>query len=572
MEHAAFGTIGAIAMHALRQSKVTLGEVALVVGLGLIGQMLIRLLCAAGVRAVGIDPIDTRCATAVAGGAAAAAAPDDSTWRNAAARLSNGQGADVVLITTGTSDNAVIELAADAVRERGRIVVVGKTRLDLDYNTFFRKEIEVAFSRSYGPGRYDPGYEIDGVDYPYPYVRWTEKRNIESFLDLLAARRIDLAPLVDIVRDFDQAASIYDEIDAGGTRAIGILLDYGVRGPGEGRPARAIGPTVGPGKRAVLGVIGAGNYAASMLLPPLQADSRVELRSIITATGLSAANAARRFGAPLHGVDHAAVFGDAAINGVVVATRHGSHAALTAEALLAGKAVFVEKPLAIDAEGLALIDAAVARTGNRRLMVGFNRRFAPIIRDLAAAMAGKGPFVLLYRVQAGVLPRDAWQHAAAEGGRYVGEAGHFFDLLQMLTGSRAVAVSGSALAPARASPDDRDNLAAVVSYADGSVATLIYATQGAEAIGKEYLEVHGAGMSAIMDDFATLQLHGPGRRATKRSRYERDKGQAAQMRAFVDMIEHGVAPPTPYDDLVQTTRLTLLAVEAARARETRMLI
>ena len=202
-------------------------------------------------------------------------------------------------------------------------------------------------------------------------------------------------------------------------------------------------------------------------------------------------------------------------------------------------------------------------------MVGFNRRFAPIMRDLAAAMSGKGPFVLLYRVQAGALPSDAWQHAAAEGGRYIGEAGHFFDLFQMLTGSRAVSVSAADLAPARAAPDDRDNIAAVVSYADGSVATLTYSTQGAVAVGKEYLEVHGAGMSAVMDDFATLHVHGAGR--SRRSRYDGDKGQAAQMRAFVDMVEHGT-PPTPYGDLAETTRLTWLAVAAARARETRMVL
>jgi predicted dehydrogenase/threonine dehydrogenase-like Zn-dependent dehydrogenase len=572
MDHAAFGTIGAIAMHALRQSKVTLGEVALVVGLGLIGQTLVRLLCAAGVRAIGIDPVAKRCALAVAGGAVAAGTPDDSSWRNTAGRISDRKGADAVLITAGTSDNAVIELAAEAVRERGRIVVVGKTKLELDYNTFFRKEIEVGFSRSYGPGRYDPAYEIDGIDYPYPYVRWTERRNIESFIDLLAARRIDLSPLVEIVRDFDQAAAIYDEIDSGQTRAIGVLLDYGVRGPGEARPSRTIAAGSGASAPATIGVLGAGNYAASMLLPPLKADSRVAFRTIVTTTGLTAANAARRFGASAHGTDRAAVLRDASIEGVVVATRHSSHAVLTAEALRAGKAVFVEKPLAIDAEGLAAIDAAVDETGNFRLMVGFNRRFAPIVRDLASAVAGKGPFVLLYRVQAGALPRDAWQLSETEGGRYIGEAGHFFDVFQLLTGSRAVSVSAGSLSPAHTTPDDRDNIAAVVNYADGSIATLVYATQGASEIGKEYLEVHGAGTSAVMDNFAELALYGPGDRIRKSARYGGDKGQTAQMRAFVDMIANGTPPPTPYDLLAETTRLTWLAADAARTRETKLMI
>ena len=292
------------------------------------------------------------------------------------------------------------------------MIVVGKTKLDLDYNTFFRKEIEVGFSRSYGPGRYDPSYEIGGADYPYQYVRWTERRNIESFLELLAARRIDLVPLVNLVRNFDRAVELYDDIHEGKTEAIGILLDYGVRGAEGERPARIVARSSSARpKPAVIGVIGAGNYASSMLLPPLKSDARVDIRTIVTTTGLTAASAAERFGVANHGTDTRAVLADPDIAGIVIATRHSSHAALAADALRAGKAVFVEKPLAIDADGLALVDAAIKQSGNTRLMVGFNRRFAPIIRDMASAMAGKGPLTMLYRVQAGALPGDAWQRA-----------------------------------------------------------------------------------------------------------------------------------------------------------------
>jgi predicted dehydrogenase len=449
-------------------------------------------------------------------------------------------------------------------------VVVGKTKLDLDYNTFFRKEIEVGFSRSYGPGRYDPAYENDGIDYPYPYLRWTEKRNIEAFIALLASRRIDVAPLIDIVRDFEQAVEIYDEIHDGGTRAIGILLDYGVDGPGEVRPSQVVAMAATSGARpAIIGVLGAGNYASSMLLPPLKADRRVEIRAIVTTTGLTAASAAQRFGASVHGTDPTAVLADPDISGVVIATRHRSHASLTAQALRAGKGVLVEKPLAIDPEGLALVEAAVRETGNDRLMVGFNRRFAPVMRELAAMFAGKRPLTLLYRVHAGPLPRDAWQLAAAEGGRFVGEAGHFFDVFQLLSGSRPVCVCASRLAPAHATADDHDNIMVVVTYADGSVGTLLYLTQGGPKLGKEYLEVHGAGQSAVMHNFTGLEMFGPGTRARKRGRFSGDKGQTAQMRAFVDMIANGTAPPTPYDHLAETTRLTWLALEAARSGETR---
>jgi predicted dehydrogenase/threonine dehydrogenase-like Zn-dependent dehydrogenase len=571
LDQAAFGTIGAIAMHGFRQSRAALGETALVIGMGLIGQVALRILTAAGVRTVAVDLDAERCAMAPSGGAMAAGIPNDLGWRNALSRATSGHGADVVLICAGGSDNAVLELAASAIRDRGRIVVIGKTKLDLDYNTFFRKEIEITFSRSYGPGRYDPSYEIEGSDYPYSYVRWTERRNIEAFIDLLATRRIDLAPLVGMIRDFDRATEVYDELHEGRAKAIGVLLDYGVRGPQGERPARVVERLhlVSP-KPIALGVIGAGNYASSMLLPPLKADPRVAIRSIVTATGLSAASAAQRFGAPTHGTDRNAVLGDSTTAGVVIATRHASHASLVAEALRAGKVVFVEKPLAVDAEGLALVDAAVAQSAAPRLMVGFNRRFAPAIRDIIQVFAGKAPLTMLYRVQAGALPPDAWQRAGSEGGRFIGEAGHFFDVFQALTGSEPTWVAGGCLAPAVGAPDDGDNASVVVGYADGSVGTLIYLTQGGAALEKEYLEVHGAGQSAVMRNFTSVEIFGADGRV-KRQRHGGDKGQAAQMRCFVDMIERGTAAPVAYETLAATTRLTWCALEAARDGQSRRL-
>jgi len=571
LDQAAFGTIGAIAMHGFRQSRAALGETALVIGMGLIGQVALRILTAAGVRTVAVDLDPQRCEMGRNGGAVAGGVPNDLGWRNTLSRLTGGHGADVVLICAGGSDNSVLELAASAVRDRGRIVVIGKTKLDLDYNTFFRKEIEVAFSRSYGPGRYDPAYEIESRDYPYAYVRWTERRNIEAFIDLLATRRIDLSPLVGMVRDFDCAVEVYDELHEGRAKAIGVLLDYGVRGPEDDRPARIVQRmhVVSPTPVAV-GVIGAGNYASSMLLPPLQADPRVAIRAIVTATGLSAASAAQRFGALRHGTDRNAVFSDPDIGGVVVATRHASHAGLAAEALQAGKAVFVEKPLAVDSEGLALVDTAVAAATAPRLMVGFNRRFSPAIRDIMTGFAGKAPLTMLYRVQAGALPADAWQRAGSEGGRFIGEAGHFFDVFQALTGSEPAWVAGGRLAPAASAPDYCDNISVVVGYADGSIANLIYLTEGGAALEKEYLEVHGAGQSAVMRNFTSVEIFGADGRVRKQ-RYSGDKGQAAQMRCFVDMIEKGSPAPVDYKTLANTTRLTWCALEAARDGQSRTL-
>jgi predicted dehydrogenase len=299
-----------------------------------------------------------------------------------------------------------------------------------------------------------------------------------------------------------------------------------------------------------------------MLLPPLKADPRVEICSIVTATGLSAASAAQRFGAATHGTDRNAVFRDPEIAGVVIATRHGSHASLVAEALRAGKVVFVEKPLAIDAEGLAHVDAAVAASTAPRLLVGFNRRFSPAIREIMSAFAGKAPLTMLYRVQAGALPADAWQRTGGEGGRFIGEAGHFFDVFHALTGSEPIWVSGGRLSAAAGAPDDCDNISVVTGYADGSIGTLVYLTQGGASLEKEYLEVHGAGQSAVMRNFTSVEIFGADGRVRKQ-RHGGDKGQSAQMRCFVDMIEKGAPAPVDYKTLANTTRLTWCALEAA---------
>jgi predicted dehydrogenase len=301
-----------------------------------------------------------------------------------------------------------------------------------------------------------------------------------------------------------------------------------------------------------------------MLLPHLASDQRVAIAAVVTTTGLTAASAAKRFGAQLHGTDRGIIMADPEIDTVVIATRHRSHASLAAEALRAGKAVFVEKPLAIDAAGLELVSTAAMEAGNTRLQVGFNRRFSPIIRDIARLFDGIRPLQMIYRVQAGALEPQAWQRDASEGGRFIGESGHFLDVFAFLTGSSPIRVSGASLDPTGRSDDDVDNLACVISYADGSIGTLVYSTQGGPGMGKEYLEVHGGGQSATMANFTRLERYGPGTRTAARGRYNGDKGQAAQMKAFTDRIVSGDQLPVSWDEVLETTRLTLLAAEAAR--------
>ncbi|HEY0777187.1 MAG TPA: bi-domain-containing oxidoreductase, partial [Gemmatirosa sp.] len=474
-EHAAFTTVGAIAMQGFRQSEATLGETACVVGLGLIGQLLLQILTAAGVRVVGVDINESRCELARRLGAEAAAAPASAAFDalvDRLARMTNGAGCDHVFLTAGGDRNDPVKIAAALARDRARVVDIGKTRLDLPWKDYYEKELDVRFSRSYGPGRYDPVYEERGVDYPIGYVRWTEHRNMACFVDLLHQRRIDLDPLTSEVFPFADAVSVYERINGGAVRGLGILFRYDaaataerlVSGAPTAAPQRAA-PRAVRGRRVRIGAIGAGNYASSMLLPHLARDPRVELVEVATQSSLSAANAAKKHGFARMSTDAARMLDDASVDAVLVLTRHSSHAQLTCEALRAGKAVFVEKPLAIDAEQLAAIADVIAETRNDRLMVGLNRRFSPLLLDLKRGWGERaGPHVVQYRVNAGRLDNKSWYaDAGTEGSRFVGEGCHFIDTISWWLDADPIEVS------AVHAEDDSDNMVATLRYADGSV-------------------------------------------------------------------------------------------------------
>ncbi len=385
--HAAFGTVGSIAMQGVRRGEPQLGDVALVIGLGLIGQLVVQLLAASGVRVVGADPDPARCELAERLGAAACGDPASAAVEAAVAELTDGHGVDQVYLAAGGGSNQPVELAARLCRDRGRVVDIGKCRLDLPWNAYYEKELDVRFSRSYGPGRYDPSYELEGRDYPIGYVRWTERRNLACFLDLLARGRVDVEPLVSHVADFDDAVETYQRLKDGDLKAVAVLFRYPERAGDEGEaeaPTVAVpavkarsGPASTPARAAKsplrLAFVGAGNYATSMLLPHLAQRDGVALSTVVTTTALSAANAKRKFGFAEATTDLDAVLGDTSIDAVFVVTRHSSHAELTRRALLAGKTVFVEKPLALTEDELAGVLAAVEESGNDRLQVGFNR-------------------------------------------------------------------------------------------------------------------------------------------------------------------------------------------------------
>jgi predicted dehydrogenase/threonine dehydrogenase-like Zn-dependent dehydrogenase len=555
-EHGAFTTVGAIAMQGYRQSEARLGETACVIGLGLVGQLLVQILRAAGVNVVGLDPSAERCRLAERSGAAACGPPEAAgrgPVLETLAQLTAGAGADHVFLTAGGDTNQPVELAAELARDRARVVDIGKCRLDLPWTEYYAKELDVRFSRSYGPGRYDPTYEEDGVDYPIGYVRWTERRNMACFLDLLAEGRLDLEPLVSAVLPFEDAVGAYERIQRGEQDGVGMLFRYSPNGSAQRRLARPPPSRPAPRPLVRLGVIGAGNYASSMLLPHLRDRADVRLVEVATASGLSATNAQRRFGFERCSTDHRGLLADESVDAVVIATRHHAHAAMVCEALRAGKAVFVEKPLAVDPDQLQAILAAVDDSGNDRLMVGFNRRFAPLLVELKGAFGARsGPAQVRYDVNAGRLEAGSWYARPEEGSRLVGEGCHFVDTVSWWLDQDPVAVFAAATG-------DPDDTASTLLYPDGSVATIAYQTGGDPRAPKELLQVTGDGRLARLRNFQRTELWRGGRRHLRRSRAGIDKGQKQELDAFARAVAEGRAMPIPLESLVATTLATFAA-------------
>ncbi|MFK0156066.1 bi-domain-containing oxidoreductase [Streptomyces sp. NPDC090499] len=579
--HAAFGTVGSIAMQGVRQGEPQLGEVALVIGLGLIGQLVAQLLTASGVRVVGADPDPARCELAESLGAVACGDPASAAVEAAVAELTDGHGVDQVYLAAGGGSNQPVELAARLCRDRGRVVDIGKCRLDLPWNAYYEKELDVRFSRSYGPGRYDPEYELEGRDYPIGYVRWTERRNLACFLDLVARGRVDVEPLVSHVADFADAVETYRRLKDGELKAVAVLFRYpdqpdeaeagetgeageAVRTLSVAVPAvRRSGDASAPARSAAAPVrvafVGAGNYATSMLLPHLARRDGVELSTVVTTTALSAANAQRKFGFAEATTDLDAVLGDKSVDAVFVVTRHSSHAELTRKALLAGKTVFVEKPLALTEDELAGVLAAVEESGNDRLQVGFNRRFAPLLTEAKQRFGARtGPANLRYLVNAGRLQHGSWYlRQGTEGSRFEGEGGHFVDTASWLLDADPVSVYAVA-------PSGNEDLQVVLRYPDGSTATISYVTTGAPGFPKETLDLLADGKVLKLDDFVRASVYGRSRWLSSRLPKARDKGQNAELAAFVKAVRTGGPMPVPLESLVATTAATL-AVRSALA-------
>lgn len=563
-EAASFTVLAAIGLQGIRLVNPTMGECVVVTGLGLIGLLTVQMLREQGCRVLGIDFDPARLALARQFGAEVVNPGAGEDVLAAAQAFSRGRGVDAVIITASTKSNEPVSQAAQMCRKRGRIVLVGVVGLELSRADFYEKELTFQVSCSYGPGRYDPSYEEGGNDYPVGFVRWTEQRNFEAVLDLMASGQLDVAPLVSHRFRLEQAVEAYDLLSSG-EPSLGILLQYpqddAARLAQRTVALDAAAPAAAGGSQAgqacSVAFLGAGNYAGRVLIPAFKA-AGASLRTVVSSGGVSAVHYGKKHGFAQASTDGAAVLEDPAIDTVVVATRHDAHARQVLSALRAGKHVFCEKPLCLTLDELADIEAEARARPAQKLMLGFNRRFAPQvvkIKQLLATVAEPKSFVMT--VNAGAIPADHWtQDKAVGGGRIVGEGCHFIDLLRHLAGAPIVSHSAVAMGrhPAVEISDDKATI--TLQFADGSFGTVHYLANGDKGFPKERLEVFCGGRVLQLDNFRKLRGWG-WKGFGKMNLWSQDKGQGACARAFVEAVKGGAACPIPLDEVVEVSRVSI---------------
>ncbi|HTP02879.1 MAG TPA: bi-domain-containing oxidoreductase [Anaerolineales bacterium] len=561
-EAGAFATLGAIAMHGYRLGQPQVGERVAIIGLGLLGYLAAQIAAAGGCSVLGIDVDPKRVALADSMGIRAVLRAEAA---EAGGAFTSNRGFDVVLICADTASNDPVELAATLARDRGRIVATGAVGLEIPRKPYYEKELSFINSRSYGPGRYDALYEEGGNDYPAGYVRWTEGRNLESVVELMGRGQLKVEPLITHRFPIEEAAQAYEVITGKKKQAfLGVLLTYEQTNE-EGAKRIEFPRASAQASDVRLGVIGAGNFANATLLPALRKIQGIELAGIASAGGLHAQYAAKKYGFRYACSSAEEIIGDVSINTVAILTRHDTHAELAIQALKAGKNVFVEKPLAINADQLAVIQRQLKRNDNGLLTVGFNRRFAPLAGRLAEFFRGRGePMHIHYRVNAGYIPANHWtQDPLVGGGRIIGEACHFVDFISFLVGEAPVCVSAQAL------PDSgkyrEDNASITLSFPDGSIGVIDYLANGDKSLAKERVEVFCGGKVSTLEDFRRLQTVTGGKRQDVKT--AQDKGWKDEWAAFAKAIKQGGEPPIPYVQLIGVTKATLAAVESIHTRQ-----
>jgi len=565
-ESASFTTLAAIALHGFRLSQPQVGENVVVIGLGLLGLLTVQIALAAGCRVLGVDINPARVDLAKKFGALAVL---NQQAEEATLAFTGGHGADAVLICAGDPSSDTVTLAGVLCRDKGLVVAVGLVGQDLPRPIYYQKELSFVTSRSYGPGRYDPAYEEGGINYPYGYIRWTEGRNLGASVDLIATGKLDVGALVTHRFTIEQAVEAYDLITGKRDEPfLGVLLTYPHQKDKQVASSRIVlNPIRTTAQAGVkLGVLGAGLFANAVLLPAIKKQKKIQLIGIASPGGLHARHSGSKFGFSYATSNEAELIHDVGINTLAILTRHDSHAALTIKALKAGKHVFVEKPLAVDAAQLDEIEALLLKSGGDQplLMTGFNRRFAPLAQKLNDYLSGRhDPLVAHYRVNAGGLPLTHWLHDPVQGGgRIIGEGCHFIDLLTFLVGEPPCTVRTHGL------PDGgryrEDVLSMTFTFPDGSLGVVDYLANGDKAFAKERLEVFSGGCVAVLDDYRSLEMVQNGHRKVLKSALRQDKGHFNEWQAFIAAIQAGGPPPIPYAHLLGVTRASFAAIRSLR--------
>lgn len=560
-EEASTVTLGSIAMQGVRRAHTTLGECFVVIGLGVIGQMAVQMLKASGCKVIVSDLDSARIAMAMEHGADYAIQPDGTTDAEQVVRLTDGIGADGVIITAAAKSDAIVSTAFKMCRRKGRVVLVGDVGLNLNRADFYEKEIDFFISTSYGPGRYDSIYEEKGLEYPVSYVRWTENRNLQEVLNLMAAKKLQVMDMVSKIYPVAEADAAYESLKTASPKPLMVLLSY----PQEDRQevdVVTIATHAVQKEKIQLALIGAGGFAKGMHLPNIkQLSNLYQLRAVMSRTGTNAEAVAKQFGADYATTNYEKVLADDAVDLVLIATRHNLHADMVLAALQAGKHVLVEKPLAINAEELVKIERFYREHEKAPLLLtGFNRRHSRYMQEIARhTSARQNPLIIHYTMNAGYIPLDHWVHTEEGAGRNIGEACHIYDVFNFLTGAKAVSVSASSIQPNGSYYSAKDNFIATITYDDGSVANLIYTAAGSKEYPKETMDVFFDGKMIILDDYKSMKGYGVKLAAIETKGSE--KGQFEEIEAFGKAIKAGREEPIPLWQQFQAMQIAF-AVEA----------
>jgi len=557
---AAYNTVGAIALQGIRQADLRLGESCVVIGLGLLGQLTCLMLRASGTKVIGVDIRSEVVEVAREHSADHAFTVDDAGLDERILEITGGIGADAAIITAASSNEGPVNMAGRLLRKKGCVVIVGRVPTNFDQDTYYKKELDLRMSCSYGPGRYDPDYEEGGVDYPAPYVRWTENRNMQAFQDLLHGGRIDVGFLTTHRFKLEEAPRAYDLILKHEEDYLGVVIDYDVEKPRRRPKVEAL--TARPAGAINVSFIGAGSYAMGNLLPNIKGDD-VALRGVMTATGTSARSVMDRYGFGFATSNEDDIWNDDDLNTVFIATRHNTHASYLLKAIERGLNAFVEKPIALRESELDEIVTAVENAEpSPSVMVGYNRRFSPLSTALKS-FVGSGPMSMLYRVNAGPMSGDKWmQQADIGGGRIIGEACHFVDYMVFMCGALPVEVHATVM-------DESEHLEDTVNinlrFADGSIGVVSYLANGPASLFKEYIEVYRAGSAGVITDFKELRTYGTG--ASRKRLPGQNKGQPQMMEAYLDAIRAGAPSLIPFGEIESGMRATFKAIESFRSRK-----